>query len=175
MTWLTFSGLPEESASDFIQSVLRVAFQQDRVNDDRWLTEYASTCFSNDSLHWYSELDEETRNSWSKLRVALLRQYRLIPTPAASLLAPIPGDSSIPGTPATAGPVTHFGLPPQSAPAIKRGHIEVFLQEHATTLGFIAYDAESATFSIVRAREEAQVVTIPRDPGRVPFHISMVR
>lgn len=171
LPWLTFSGSPTEVATDFIQSVQRVAFQQRRLNDDLWLTEYVSTCFGGDALLWYSSLDDDTRNSWSKLRNMFLQRYSQAARPASPSLAsptlpliPVPSGATTPPPAASS---------PRSPSHVRRGRIEVFLHEHATTLGFIAYNSDLETFSIVRDMSEAQVISFTKDPNSTPFHIRM--
>ncbi|KIO32023.1 hypothetical protein M407DRAFT_19049 [Tulasnella calospora MUT 4182] len=157
ISWLTFSGGPKESASDFVQSLQRVAFQNGQVNDDRWLTQYASTCFTGDALLWYSDLDDKTRNDWSKLRSAFLRRYS---TPAI-----IP-------QPAVARPAK-WNIFSRRIPEPTKGRIEIFLKEHAKTLGFIAYNKNLATFSIVQNPAEAQVFSIPHHKKKSIVQIRM--
>ncbi|KAG9032278.1 hypothetical protein FS837_002775 [Tulasnella sp. UAMH 9824] len=52
---ITFSGSPGESSGDFVQAIQRVGFQQGHARDD--------------------QLDNETQDSWKRLRTALLRRY----------------------------------------------------------------------------------------------------
>ncbi|KAG8930088.1 hypothetical protein FRC01_003268, partial [Tulasnella sp. 417] len=78
---MSFSGAPDELVTSFIQSVQRIAFQQNRIKDDEWIAEYASTCFAESALVWYLGLDKETRSSWDMLSVALVQRY---PDPAAA-------------------------------------------------------------------------------------------
>ncbi|KIO32030.1 hypothetical protein M407DRAFT_19055 [Tulasnella calospora MUT 4182] len=68
ITWIAFSGSPGESSGDFIQAVQRVAFQQGHSRDDRWIADFIATCFNGNALHWYSELDDETQESWKKTK-----------------------------------------------------------------------------------------------------------
>ncbi|KAG9026201.1 hypothetical protein FS837_004691, partial [Tulasnella sp. UAMH 9824] len=92
--WMSFSGSPGESSGDFIQAIQRVAFQQGHGRDDRWIADYIATCFNGDALHWYSELDDETQDSWKKLRTALLRRY----SAASPSSAPPKGPTQAPAT-----------------------------------------------------------------------------
>lgn len=73
--WVTFGGSLDESSGAFVQCVQRIGFQQGRSKDDEWLAEYAATCFEGDAIVWYAELEDEVRESWKKLRAALLRKY----------------------------------------------------------------------------------------------------
>ncbi|KAG8952248.1 hypothetical protein FRC04_004955 [Tulasnella sp. 424] len=34
-----------------------------RLNDDKWITEYASTCFDGDALFWYLELEKKYKKA----------------------------------------------------------------------------------------------------------------
>lgn len=176
LPWLTFSGSPTESASTFIQSVQRVAFKQRRATDDWWLAEYASTCFSDDALLWYSNLDEETYNSWRKLRMALLKQY--YHDHKRSSARPIVGplDLASASGPSAAASTKQASTPPSpSAPRKIRGRIEVFLYRYPVTVGFLAYNLESSKFSIVRDVNQAQVISFPKDPKEDIVSIRMVK
>lgn len=173
LQWLSFSGLPNESVSTFVQSVQRVALQQNRMIDDVWVAHYAAACFSGDSLLWYSDLDEAIRNSWSELRRALLRQYlqnRQHNPPSA--VPPAPGNSYLPQPPA-AGPARRARPLSQSPSDIRRGRIEVFLPQHARTVGFLAFNERASTFSTVQDLAQAQVISFPNVPLNSRFHIRM--
>lgn len=158
-----------------------MAFQQGRLNDDRWLTEYASTCFSNDSLLWYSDLDDETCSNWKKLRKAFLQRYyhsnqNPEPSPLASHIL-----ESL-GSPSPFGPPVSVPTPAQSAPSScrglpgdRRGIIEVFLNKSPKTVGFLTYDRVSSKFSIIQNPSHAQVISFPAEPNENPFTIRIVR
>lgn len=141
--------------------------------DDVWVAHYAAACFSGDSLLWYSDLDEAIRNSWSELRRALLRQYlqnRQHNPPSA--VPPAPGNSYLPQPPA-AGPARRARPLSQSPSDIRRGRIEVFLPQHARTVGFLAFNERASTFSTVQDLAQAQVISFPNVPLNSRFHIRM--
>ncbi|KIO32021.1 hypothetical protein M407DRAFT_19047 [Tulasnella calospora MUT 4182] len=175
--WLTFSGSPHESVSTFIQSVQRVAVQLSYMYEDGWIAHYAAGCFSADSLLWYSDLDEETCNSWRKLRKALLQQYhhKDVKNQRFSTRS-IARSLDSPGTP---GPLAAAPALQESPPSStkssseRRGRIEVFLYNYPVTVGFLAYDRESSMFSIVQDTNQALVISFPKHTEETPFNIRM--
>lgn len=171
LPWITFSGAPSESPSAFIQSVQRLAFQHGRVSDDRWLAEYASTCFSDDSLLWYSDLEEETCNSWRKLRKAILHEYyyRGRNPGALSKRGPLEW-AGTPGPP-TAGPTRLESPTSSSILRARRGVVEVFSYSYPETIGYLAYNQTSSAISIVQDLNLAQVISLPRNAEDRPFNI----
>ncbi|KAG8916838.1 hypothetical protein FRC01_002842 [Tulasnella sp. 417] len=163
LTWITFGGAPHESSATFVQSIQRTAFQHNRIRDDRWIAEYASTCFSGDALEWFLELEEETQESWKRLRLAFVRRFPQTNKPAeiSTISSPAP-ETIIP--------------PPVAVPApsssTKRGRIEV-VGEFASTLGYLAFDP-STGISITPSEDQAVVVTLPDPVSPDPCHIQMV-
>ncbi|KAG9040950.1 hypothetical protein FS837_012914 [Tulasnella sp. UAMH 9824] len=78
--WISFSGASNESGVSFVQSVQRIAFMQNRTEDDKWIAQYASTCFADSALEWYLTLEDKTQTSWKKLRLALVQRYPAQPS-----------------------------------------------------------------------------------------------
>ncbi|KAG9029574.1 hypothetical protein FRB95_005203 [Tulasnella sp. JGI-2019a] len=76
-----FSGKSDEQVAPFIRRIQEISFAQGRQRDNDWQADYAATCLDGDALRWYSELNDETRNSWNELRRALLQRF---PPPAAN-------------------------------------------------------------------------------------------
>ncbi|KAG9040064.1 hypothetical protein FS837_000863 [Tulasnella sp. UAMH 9824] len=167
-----FSGTFRESVADFVQAIQKYAFEQNRSSDDRWIAGYAGTCLSDVAALWYSDLDDETRNDWNKLRKALVAQYNPLPTyivppPVAQspvlspvdspYMTPVPVPLPVP-SPINSpymGPVPvprrrGYRAAPQviqpirvRAPNELRGRIEVFVPERNLWLGFISYGYDS--------------------------------
>ncbi|KIO30586.1 hypothetical protein M407DRAFT_20311 [Tulasnella calospora MUT 4182] len=133
IVWISFAGGPNESAASFIQSIQRVAFQQNRIKDDEWIAELASTCFTDKALVWYLGLGKETQSSWTRLRIALVRHY-LVQIPAQ---APRPSPARTPPQPKPA--------PPQpkaiSSATTDIGWIEVVRPEFGDLLGLLSQDS----------------------------------
>ncbi|KAG8899611.1 hypothetical protein FRC01_010437 [Tulasnella sp. 417] len=126
-------GGPNESVTSFIQSVQRVAFQQNRIKDDEWIAELASTCFTDKAMLWYLGLGRETQSSWEKLRIALVEHFIV---------------QALPHTPTTVLSKTPFqakAAPPQSkatsAPNNDIGRIEVIRPQFGERLGFLSQDS----------------------------------
>ncbi|KAG9027962.1 hypothetical protein FS837_004020, partial [Tulasnella sp. UAMH 9824] len=135
---------PNESVASFIQSIQRVAFQQNRIKDDEWIAELASTCFTDKALVWYLGLGKETQSNWTRLRVALVRHY----------LVQIPAQKPNPGRALT----QPKAAPPQSKPvtsaATEVGWIEVVRPEFGDLLGFISQDS-TGKFVVDASSEKA--------------------
>ncbi|KAG8910408.1 hypothetical protein FRC01_006349, partial [Tulasnella sp. 417] len=107
---------PNEFGASFVQSVQRIAFMQNRIKDNEWITEYVSTCFTDSAMVWYLGLDKDTRSSWEALRQALVQRY---PPPKPSV------------------------QPKADPPArVKVGWIEVLRPEFGDSLGYLSQDPE---------------------------------
>lgn len=130
IVWISFAGGPNESVATFIQSIQRVAFQQNRIKDDEWIAELASTCFTDKALVWYLGLGKETQSSWARLRIALVRHY-LVQIPAQAPKARTPSQPK--AAPIQPKPVT--------STTIDVGWIEVVRPEFGDLLGFISQDS----------------------------------
>lgn len=89
---LSFSGLPNEDVTAFLQEIARIAFENDHVRDEQWIMDYTETCLTGQALFWYSSLSEETQGSWRKLRHAMLHRYAnlsgMVPDPAPAAAPP---------------------------------------------------------------------------------------
>ncbi|KAG8992649.1 hypothetical protein FRB90_000941 [Tulasnella sp. 427] len=141
LAWVTFSG--DGPAVPFIQNVQRIAFSQNRVEDDRWIAQYASTCFSDSSMVWYFGLDEATQSSWVKLRVALVKQYPITPPPSA----PAP----TPSRPSTSSASTSV---PRDI-----GVVEVLRPGHGDVIGYLSQDRKGR---IVMEPSSAKAVQVQK-------------
>ncbi|KAG8952243.1 hypothetical protein FRC04_004950 [Tulasnella sp. 424] len=143
--------------------------------EDGWIAHYAAACFIDDSLLWYMDLDEDTCNSWRKLRRALVQQYgigtRNVEPPSTGP-ARGPQDLVTPRPP-VGGPTTWTTPSAPNIPRERRGKIEVFLYNYPKTVGFLAYDAALSNFSIVPNADRAQVVSFLQNIRDSPFSIRM--
>ncbi|KAG8917435.1 hypothetical protein FRC00_013623, partial [Tulasnella sp. 408] len=160
ITWVTFSGSPGESSGDFIQAIQRVAFQQGHSRDDRWIADYIATCFNGNALQWYSELDEETQESWRRLRTALLRRY-----------PPAGPNSALPTEP-TRTPAMRGGSSASSRNASTRSGLIEVISERTTSLGYLRLDSESLV-KITNARADALVIKLPTQSSSEPIQLSL--
>lgn len=111
-----------------------MAFLQGRSDDDRWLAQYASTCFNGNALLWYSELEPETRSSWAMIRLALLRRYPRPPSPA---------------------PFRHQPPAPPQTQSSEASYVIKVLRKDLSSPGFVYFDRISGTTIITRIREKA--------------------
>lgn len=68
-----------DNARVFINLVEERARQLNFGADNARIADAVSDRFEGDALRWYVGLEEETRQDWTKLKAALLRQYP--PTP----------------------------------------------------------------------------------------------
>ncbi|KAG9019207.1 hypothetical protein FRB90_005282 [Tulasnella sp. 427] len=75
LPYIRFFGKESESSGDLIQAITRVAFERGRIDDDRWIVGYASTCLNGEALVWYCNLEEDIQKSWKKLRNCLVERY----------------------------------------------------------------------------------------------------
>ncbi|KAG8988336.1 hypothetical protein FRB90_002819 [Tulasnella sp. 427] len=73
---LMFEGRHAVECEDFIGAVQRYTFAQGKPVDDRWVAQFASSCFTRDALRWWSNLDDEVQSSWKLLRKAMLDRYQ---------------------------------------------------------------------------------------------------
>ncbi|KAG9042080.1 hypothetical protein FS837_011364 [Tulasnella sp. UAMH 9824] len=144
--WVSFAGTSTESVTSFIHSVHRVAFLFSRVEDDKWIAHYASTCFLDSALVWYIGLGEETRFSWEKLRTALVNCYPV--QSAAPRIGPklaIQPATSKATSPATSG---------TAAIPTDEGVIEVRRPVYGDLFGYLSRDV-SGKFVMDRRPEKA--------------------
>lgn len=130
IAWISFSGSPNNSSASFIQSIQRIAFQQDRIKDDEWIAEYTSTCFTDSALMWYLELAKETRSSWEKLRFALVQRY---PIQDETQPPRWPGSTTLPSQPYVTSSATYVA----TTNASDVGIIEVLRPEYGNSLGYL--------------------------------------
>lgn len=93
-----FTGSDGAEAEVFIQCIRKRAFDQVRLkisglncfwdphaerlslvkgkqDDNRWIAQYAATCFIKEALRWFEDLDEEMQNDWRLLRKAMLAKW----------------------------------------------------------------------------------------------------
>lgn len=132
------------------------------MRDDKWVAEYASTCFNGDALFWFLELGEEVQESWKRLRLALSRRFPSPKTAEANAI-------SLPAAePPITAPIATLTLNPTS----KTGRIEV-VGELASTLGYLAFDPSSG-ISITPSEDKALLVILPDPVSSDPCHIQMV-
>lgn len=76
-----FYGRSSEEAEDFIRAVNLQAFKANRMRDNAWIADFASTAFAGNALRSFRKLAPEIRGDWEKLQEALLNEYPT--TPAA--------------------------------------------------------------------------------------------
>jgi len=72
---LSFDGKSGEDVTHFLRDVKRVALEQGRQTDEKWILYYTEACLGGPALRWYSGLDEETTCSWKSLREAFLERF----------------------------------------------------------------------------------------------------
>lgn len=93
-----FLGTGWEECDTFVRNIRAAAWKEDKLDDDRWIANYASLHLAGKALRWHSRLPPDVRRDWSKLEVALLDQWPspdntddensiqvpIVPTPAAA-------------------------------------------------------------------------------------------
>ncbi|KIO32018.1 hypothetical protein M407DRAFT_19044 [Tulasnella calospora MUT 4182] len=162
LIWITFGGSPGESSTVFVQSVQRLAFEQGRADDDRWIAHYVSTCFEGDALIWYSDLEEEIQGSWRNVRAALLRRYP--PTSGGGPLGSSQLARSPPSTAVAAlkssGQVGLIGLSKNDG--APQGYISVAIDGSAVRGATVTLDKDEASQVIVPRAETADILHLYR-------------
>ncbi|KAG9040951.1 hypothetical protein FS837_012915 [Tulasnella sp. UAMH 9824] len=134
--WISFTGGSNQSVATFIQSVQRVAFMQNRIEDDKWMAQYASTCFTDSALMWYLSLEEKTQTTWKKLRLALVQRYPVVQSPRPAPIA-VPAKPEVPSPEIT-----------------KIGQIEVIRAEFGDVFGYLSQDS-TGKFVVDPSQEKA--------------------
>lgn len=69
---LIFRGDSNEAAEKFIRAVYIQAFKTNKIDDQSWITGFASTAFAGNALRWYRTLPVATRQDWDLLQAAIL-------------------------------------------------------------------------------------------------------
>ncbi|KAG9025373.1 hypothetical protein FRB95_010233 [Tulasnella sp. JGI-2019a] len=96
LDWSDFSGAPSEDVLRFVQSVYRVSFANDRLDDDAWMARYAYGCLMGDALHWHESLENDVKDCWPKLRQAIIERFPPMPLiPNAPAAAPVLGSAPL--------------------------------------------------------------------------------
>lgn len=72
---LIFEGKDEKEAEKFVLFVRRQAFQADKVEDDKWMANFAARHLLGVAMRWHSELSRSTRSSWKLLERAILETF----------------------------------------------------------------------------------------------------
>ncbi|KAG8916108.1 hypothetical protein FRC01_003372 [Tulasnella sp. 417] len=180
--WPNFSGYPEESVADLIQSVQRHAFEQDRSTDDRWISVYLGTCLSGEAMIWFSGLDEKTRNNWTKLRKALVNRFGSKPQTLATSTLAVPTAQQAHALKLQTERMRAIQLAYVAAstaqtrerePNELRGHVEVFVPEQNLLLGFLAHSFPLAgtTISIAGNKISSALVSFVPDQDGKPVQL----
>ncbi|KAG9039732.1 hypothetical protein FRB95_007159 [Tulasnella sp. JGI-2019a] len=105
---ITFDGKDSEDVTVFLQSVKRVALDQERQRDDKWMADYVEACLTGEALRWFSTLEESALCSWKTLRDAFLHRF----VPPANRPASVPAPAAaIPAPPAVATAVARAPIP----------------------------------------------------------------
>lgn len=76
---LTFYGKDGRECEQFIRSVQKLAFRAGKQDDSKWMANYAATCLDESALRWFLRLDEDTKNDWRLLSLALAEEYPATP------------------------------------------------------------------------------------------------
>lgn len=134
---------------------------------------------------WYCNLDEKTRNTWTRLRKALAARYGNKPQPK-SFIGPVPGIAQILSVGQLSSvqaerlrnlQMLHQATLRETAPNELRGHVEVFVPETNLWLGFLGYSfgAAGADLSISGNKLGAALVSFVPNPEGKPVQLRIVR
>ncbi|KAG8923030.1 hypothetical protein FRC01_013315 [Tulasnella sp. 417] len=72
---VVFHGNSGHECEEFIRAVRKAGFQAQKIRDDAWMADYASTCLTGRALRYYETLSPEVQGDWRLLRQALLKEY----------------------------------------------------------------------------------------------------
>ncbi|KAG9043264.1 hypothetical protein FS837_009830 [Tulasnella sp. UAMH 9824] len=72
---LILSGKDGIECEEWIMSIQKEAFHQDKTDDKAWIAALASTRITGQALRWYVRQGDEITSDWIRLRAALLEQY----------------------------------------------------------------------------------------------------
>lgn len=175
--FLTFRGDTNHEAEDFIRAVNIQAFKLDKSDDQKWITTFASACFSGKALRWYRQLPPTTRQDWGLLQEAILDNdwedgepsasaSRLNATPASS-----PTPAAAPPMPAGSSSNAPRSVPRSISTSTKRGRIRVRI-EGASKMGGLCLNTPGIRFIYCTNREEA--IEVEWDPSSFPCRLRML-
>lgn len=72
---LEFKGIDSDEAESFVSGIRQKALTEGKEEDDRWIANYASACFTGAALRWHATLDQEIQRDWYRLQKAILLEY----------------------------------------------------------------------------------------------------
>ncbi|KAG8944437.1 hypothetical protein FRC04_001811 [Tulasnella sp. 424] len=104
MTVNDFRGRSGAECESFIKSLRIAAWKEGKLEDARWMANFASLHYSGKALKWHSALPLDIRQDWFKQEMALLERWpppadesddeqaesSIVPTPAAASLLSAP-------------------------------------------------------------------------------------
>lgn len=70
-----FKGLDLEEAELFIIAIRSLARNENKLDDDAWMADLASTCVRGRAMSWHAELDESCQRSWYLLVRAINAEW----------------------------------------------------------------------------------------------------
>ncbi|KAG8995573.1 hypothetical protein FRB93_001077, partial [Tulasnella sp. JGI-2019a] len=140
--WLAFSGDPSEHVLLFAQAVHRFAFAHARQKDNVWMADYAYGCLSGEALDWFEDLDHDVRQDWSRLRPAIVIEFR------QSKLAPI-------------APAAASGPRLVANSSVSRSRVKV-VRGNGAVLGYVSPPTREGHATVVASADQALVLDIPK-------------
>ncbi|KAG9024632.1 hypothetical protein FRB95_011250 [Tulasnella sp. JGI-2019a] len=139
--WLSFSGSPSENVL-FAQAVHRFAFAQGRQKDGVWMADYTYGCLSDEVLNRFEDLDDDVKQDWSTLRLAMITEFRrntMVPTAPAAAIGP------------------RLAVMSRSCVAC-----EQVVKADGTELGYISPPTRGGMVTVVASAERALVLDVPK-------------
>lgn len=70
-----FRGIDGAECEKFLYCLRRRVFEEGRVDDNEWITNFVASCVAEDALRWHSELAPEIQEDWKLLQKAMLARY----------------------------------------------------------------------------------------------------
>ncbi|KAG8921691.1 hypothetical protein FRC01_000117 [Tulasnella sp. 417] len=183
---IVFYGNSGQECEDFIRAVRKAGFQAQKIRDDAWMADYASTCLAGRALRYYETLSPDVQGDWRLLRQALLKEYPpvdsditgaqtggsrygslelLDPKDPKRMIIDAFGFSSNfqAPTPAAAAPA-----PPQT----KRGRIKVKGRD-GSDFGYVGFGATATNSALGAGFTQAKALSISYTPVSQPFEINI--
>ncbi|KIO26926.1 hypothetical protein M407DRAFT_196371 [Tulasnella calospora MUT 4182] len=192
---ISFSGTDGLEAEKFIRAVRKVAFSQGKIEDPRWMAQFASICLEGNALRWHTTLDNETKNDWALFESALLKQYPeepryerassreppsaisdSIPTPAAA-----PPSSSSPPAPSAPPKVVSFGssatdraIPRTLSANPVKGLIRVESGGPSSAQGYLSRMPDRVGRHIITKSKDSMALQVQYHPSFLPINLKLL-
>ncbi|KAG8903900.1 hypothetical protein FRB99_002600 [Tulasnella sp. 403] len=172
---VTFQGRNSSEAQDFIRKVYEHAAARNKLADNQWIADYASSCLQGEALTWYETLNPSVRRDWGQFQVVLVQHY-VQPTSGGELSPSLTTRSPQPGSVQNRRLVDELSSMSLRANRIYTGRIRV-VSDNPTVGQYIArwLEPESGTYPVTHNVADAAQVrfmqSLPDKEGRHAIEI----